>query len=64
MNDLGVYPSFGSEIIDGKYFEYHENGKIKVAGHYKHRLKDGEWKYWSENEISEKTINYSEGIRK
>lgn len=51
MNDtlqgIAYYSNLNPEIIDGKYFEYYENGKTKVSGHFKHRLKDGEWKYWS-----------------
>lgn len=68
MNDslqgIAYYSSLNPEIIDGNYFEYHKNGKIKLTGQYKHRLKDGEWKYWSENGIAEKTVYYSKGIRK
>lgn len=68
MNDtlqgIAYYSSLNPEIIDGKYFEYHENGNIKVEGCFRHRLKDGDWKYWSKNGIPEKTINYSKGIRK
>ena len=68
MNDtlqgIACYSSLNPEIIDGKYFEYYENGKLKVSGHFKHRLKDGEWKYWSKDGIQEKTIKYSEGIKK
>lgn len=68
MNDtlqgISYYSSLNPEIIDGKYFEYYKNGKMKVFGHFKHRLKDGEWKYWSNDGILEKTIKYSEGIIK
>ena len=67
MNDtlqgMAYYSSLNPEIIDGEYFEYYENGKIKVTGHFKHRLKYGEWKYWSKDEILEKIIIYSHGIR-
>jgi len=68
MNDIlqgiAYYSSMNPEIIDGKYFEYHENGKNKVTGYFKHRLKDGAWKYWSTDGRLEKTIKYSKGIRK
>lgn len=68
MNDtlqgIAHYSSLNPEIIDGKYFEYHENGKLKVAGFFRHRLKDGNWKYWSKDGKYEKTINYVEGIEK
>jgi len=67
MNDtlqgITYYSSLNPEIIDGKYFEYYENGKLKVSGHFKHRLKDGEWKYWSKDGILEKIIIYSQGVR-
>jgi hypothetical protein len=68
MNDTlqGVahYSSLNPEIIDGEYFEYYENDKIKVTGYFKHRLKDREWKYWSIDGTLEKTIKFSEGIKK
>lgn len=67
MNDtlqgIAYYSSLNPEIIDDKYFEYHENGSIKAEGFYRHRLKDGEWKYWSEDGKFEKTIKYVNGIR-
>jgi antitoxin component YwqK of YwqJK toxin-antitoxin module len=59
LQGIAYYSSLNPEIIDGKYFEYHENGNIKVTGHFKHRLKDGEWIYWSKDGILEKTIKYS-----
>lgn len=67
MNDtlqgIAYYSSLNPEIIDGEYFEFYENGNIKVTGHFKHRLKDGEWKYWSKDGILENIIIYSHGIR-
>ena len=46
-NDLSTMYSVVTVIEDN------ENGKIKVTGHFKHRLKDGEWKYWSKDGILE-----------
>ncbi|MEZ5198376.1 MAG: linear amide C-N hydrolase [Bacteroidales bacterium] len=63
LQGIAHYSSLNPEIIDGEYFEHYENGKIKTAGHFKHRLKDGEWKYWSKDGVLEKTIIYSHGIR-
>ncbi len=51
MNDtlqgIAYYSSLSPEIIDSKYFEYYDSGNIKVKGHFKHRLKDGIWTYWT-----------------
>ncbi|MBI9060611.1 MAG: linear amide C-N hydrolase [Marinilabiliaceae bacterium] len=67
MNDtlqgVAYYSSLNPEIIDGNYYEYHENGNVKVAGHFKHRLKHGEWKYWSNDGKLEQTIKYVNGIK-
>ena len=63
LQGIAYYSSLNPEIIDGEYFEHYENGKIKVTGHFKHRLKDGEWKYWSKDGMLEKIIIYSHGIR-
>ncbi len=67
MNDtlqgVAYYSSLNPELIDGTYYEYHENGNVKTVGHFRHRLKDGEWKYWSKDGKLEKTIKYLNGIR-
>jgi len=52
------------EVLDGKYSEYHENGRIKISGYFKHRLREGEWNYWSNTGIKEKTIYYTNGVKK
>lgn len=63
LQGTAYYSSLNPEIIDGKYFEYHENGRLKVEGYFKHRLKDGGWKYWSKDGKYVKTINWVNGIR-
>lgn len=63
LQGIAYYSSLNPEIIDGKYYEYYKNGKMKASGHFKHRLKDGEWKYWSKDGILEKIIIYSQGVR-
>jgi len=67
MNDtlqgISYYSSLNPDIIDGKYFEYYENGKLKTEGFFKHRLKDGDWKYWSKDGKYEKSFKYVDGIK-
>jgi len=67
MNDtlqgIAYYSSLNPEIIDSKYFEYFDNGNIKAKGHFKHRLKDGKWTYWTKEGKIEKTIKYKDGIK-
>jgi len=63
LQGIAYYSSLNPEIIDGEYYEYHENGKLKAQGYFKHRLKNGDWKYWSSEGEFEKTIKYKDGIK-
>jgi len=63
LQGVTYYSSLNPEITDGNYFEYHQNGKIKVKGYFRYRLKLGEWNYWTEDGKLEKTILYNDGIR-
>ena len=67
MNDtlqgIAYYSSLNPEIIDSKYFEYYDSGNIKAKGHFKHRLKDNIWTYWTKDGKIEKTIKYVDGIK-
>ena len=63
LQGIAYYSSLNPEIIDGKYLEYYESGDIKVEGHFKNRLKDGVWSYWTKDEKIEKTIKYVNGIK-
>ncbi len=68
MNDtlqgIAYYSSLNPEIIDGKYLEYYESGKVKVEGYFKHRLKDRDWSYWSGDGNIDSIIKYTDGIKK
>ncbi len=57
------YSSINPEIADGKYSEFYDNGKKKVSGQFKYRLKHGEWKYWSKEGELERVIEYTNGIK-
>ena len=67
MNDtlqgIAYYSSIDPEIIDGKYFEYFDNGNIKAEGHFKQRLKNGIWTYWTIEGKIKKIIKYIDGIK-
>lgn len=68
MNDTlqgeAYYSNLNPEILNGKYCEYHENGKLKVSGYFRHRLREGEWNYWTNAGIKQKTIDYTNGVKK
>jgi antitoxin component YwqK of YwqJK toxin-antitoxin module len=63
LQGIAYYSSLNPEIIDGEYYEYYEDGKLKAQGFFKHRLKNGDWKYWSSEGEIEKTIKYEDGIK-
>ncbi len=67
MNDtlqgVSYYSSLNPEIIDGRYLVYYENSNIRVEGYFKHRLKDGEWAYWSADGQIDSLIWYKDGIK-
>ncbi len=67
MNDtlqgVSYYSSLNPEIIDGSYLVYYENSNIRVDGYFKHRLKDGEWSYWSADGQIDSLIRYKDGIK-
>ena len=67
MNDtlqgVSYYSSLNPEILDGRYLVYYENGKIKVEGYFKHRLKDGVWSYWSSDGQIDSIFRYKDGIK-
>jgi len=62
LQGVAFYSSLNPEIIDGDYYEYHENGTVKVVGYFGHRLKMGEWSYWSKEGKLEKSVRYVNGI--
>jgi len=62
LQGVSYYSSLNPEIIDGRYLVYYENGNIKVEGYFKHRLKDGEWSYWSGEGHIDSVIRYKDGI--
>lgn len=63
LQGTAYYSSLNPEVIDGKYFEYHENGKIKAEGCFRHRLKVGDWNYWTKDGKLERIIRYKNGIK-
>ena len=64
LQGVSYYSSLNPEILDGKYLEYYESGKVKVEGYFKHRLKDGDWSYWSGDGKIDSIIKYTDGIKK
>jgi len=67
MNDtlqgITSYSSLVPEIMDGKYAEYHMNGQLRASGYFRHRLKQGEWRYWNEEGQLQKTLKYVDGVQ-
>lgn len=63
LQGISYYSSLNPEIIDGSYLVYYENSNIRVEGYFKHRLKDGEWSYWSADGQIDSLIRYKDGIK-
>lgn len=45
----------------GRYYEYYENGKVKVKGNHLYDVRQGNWEYYDTSEKLIKTENYSRG---
>ncbi len=49
------------QVKHGPYFEYYENGKLKISGAFKDNQKHGEWKYFDDKQNLTKTEKYNLG---
>jgi antitoxin component YwqK of YwqJK toxin-antitoxin module len=58
--DLALY-SDNSFAADGKYREFHPNGKPFVTGQFKEGRQEGEWAYYYENGQLNRKTNYANG---
>lgn len=56
-----TFTGFSQQAENGKYLERHENGKIKVSGHYKNGVKKGNWFYYTPVGRIEKREHWKNG---
>ena len=59
----GTFLSINPEIRQGKFYFFHENGKIATTGQYQNDVPVGTWNYFSEQGEVEASLDYSSVIK-
>ncbi len=54
--------SDGSKRYDGKFQEWHDNGKLWKEGKYKDNKRTGEWKWWNRKGVLMRKSNFVDDI--
>lgn len=64
LQGRSYYMSLNPRIIDGPYYEYYPNGKTRVQGLFRRRLRHGEWTFFSRKGETDSTVRYAGGVKR